>query len=121
MRFCFQLIVVAFAAFGLHAASMDPQPRVAIKTIVRADANTGRLVRSSIIAARVIPEKVISAVPPPPPAVPHPAIEPGATVNALVATIARRQGVEPSLVDSVIRVESNYNPNAISPKGAMGL
>jgi soluble lytic murein transglycosylase-like protein len=47
--------------------------------------------------------------------------EPSATVNALVANIARRHDVEPSLVDSVIRVESNYNPNAISPKGAMGL
>jgi soluble lytic murein transglycosylase-like protein len=38
-----------------------------------------------------------------------------------VASIASKHEVEPLLVDSVIRVESNYNPNAISPKGAMGL
>jgi soluble lytic murein transglycosylase-like protein len=43
------------------------------------------------------------------------------TVNELVASIARRHDVEPSLVDSVIRVESNYNPNAVSSAGAMGL
>src|SRR3954470_17405543 len=104
MRFCLRLGGVALWAFGLHAASADPPPRVAIKTVVRADANTGRLVRSSVVASRVIPEKVISATSPPAAAL-HPAIEPSATVNALVANIARRQGVEPSLVDSVIRVE----------------
>jgi soluble lytic murein transglycosylase-like protein len=42
-------------------------------------------------------------------------------VNKLVDSIARQHDLEPSLVDSVIRVESNYNTNAVSPAGAMGL
>jgi soluble lytic murein transglycosylase-like protein len=35
--------------------------------------------------------------------------------------IAGEQGVESPLVHSVIRAESNYNPNAVSPKGALGI
>ena len=34
---------------------------------------------------------------------------------------AKNLDVSPLLVDSVIQVESNYNPYAISPKGAQGL
>src|SRR5439155_6800701 len=45
----------------------------------------------------------------------------GGNVSELVASIAGKHELEPLLVDSVIRVESNYNPYAISPKGAMGL
>ena len=116
----FKLSIIALAVCGLQGASSDPPAKITIKTVVRADAHSGRLVRASVVASRVVPEKVISPAPPPPPAATA-ASEPGATVNALVANIARRHDVEPSLVDSVIRVESNYNPNAISPKGAMGL
>jgi soluble lytic murein transglycosylase-like protein len=65
-----------------------------------------------------VPEKVVSTAPP---TTPKPDPEPSLTVNELVANIARRHEVEPSLVDSVIRVESNYNPNAVSSAGAMGL
>jgi len=112
------LSAIALAACGLQGASTDPPAKITIKTVVRADAHSGRLVRASVVASRVVPEKVV--LPAPPPAAPT-LPQPGATVNALVANIARRHDVEPSLVDSVIRVESNYNPNAISSKGAMGL
>ncbi len=38
-----------------------------------------------------------------------------------IKAIAARHGVKASLVESVIRVESAFNPSAISPKGAQGL
>jgi soluble lytic murein transglycosylase-like protein len=38
-----------------------------------------------------------------------------------VEEAARTYDLNPELIDSVIQVESNYNPYAISPKGAQGL
>jgi len=38
-----------------------------------------------------------------------------------IDAIARRHGVDPLLVRAVIRVESNFDPRAVSPKGAAGL
>lgn len=42
-------------------------------------------------------------------------------VNREVDGSATRYGIDPLLVHSVIRVESNYNPVAVSRKGAEGL
>src|SRR5687767_7810675 len=39
----------------------------------------------------------------------------------LIARVAREQQVDPALLHAVITVESGYNPNAKSPKGATGL
>lgn len=65
------------------------------------DARTGKLVR-----ALVAPAKPAGA---------------DADVRNLVQEVAKNFDVNPLLVDSVIQVESNYDPFAVSPKGAQGL
>ena len=111
---------MTLAVSGLRAADPDAPPKRQT-TVVRADSQSGRLVRTMVIVPRVVAGKVISPAPVAGEETPKADPGPSATVNELVASIARRHNVEPSLVDSVIRVESNYDPNAVSPKGAMGL
>jgi soluble lytic murein transglycosylase-like protein len=53
-----------------------------------------------------------------PPAIPIHAAVPG---ELAIDAIARRHGLDPLLVHAVIRAESNFDPRAVSPKGAAGL
>lgn len=53
-------------------------------------------------------------------------VTPSRTVQAtdyddFIATAATQFNLPPSLLYAVIKVESNFNPNAVSPKGAIGL
>jgi len=75
-----------------------------VMSVVRLDGRTGRLVRTVVGA---------------PQATSDPGIDSG--VRVIVEAAARAYDLNPELVDSMIRAESNYNPYAISPKGAQGL
>jgi hypothetical protein len=41
--------------------------------------------------------------------------------DRLIARHSETHGVDPSLVKAVVKAESNFNPNAVSQKGAQGL
>jgi soluble lytic murein transglycosylase-like protein len=74
-------------------------------SVVRVDRRTGKLVR--IFSGGSAP--VSESAPPP------------ARIQKLVEASARAHEIDPLLVQSVIKVESNYNHYAVSPKGAEGL
>jgi soluble lytic murein transglycosylase-like protein len=51
----------------------------------------------------------------------HGAVSTPADIDTAIEQAAARHNVDPNLVRAVVKVESNFNPNAVSRKGAMGL
>ena len=97
-------------ASGFQAHNSVPQTPEPIspksepaRSVVHADVKTGRLVRITI----TIPSLTVSTDAP--------------GVVEMIDRIAAEEGVEAPLVHSVVGAESNYNPRAISPKGAAGI
>src|SRR5580704_14607082 len=99
MRLCLDLILTASVLGTLATAGIEAGEPSAV-WIVKVDTHTGRLVRSLV---------------------PAPGVRIAPDVHSMVAEAAKNFDVNPLLVDSVIQVESNYNPLAVSPKGAQGL
>ena len=69
-------------------------------------------------------EQEVELPPPAPVAVPAPSVKPAVperTPRELVDAAAKKNGLPPSFVHSVVAAESGYQPNAVSPKGAIGL
>jgi soluble lytic murein transglycosylase-like protein len=112
---CVGVCVLSDAAFAANLVKQTViVPRV--RSVVRADAK-GRLVRTVVVTPRVIqPRQVEDSAP-----VTATAPDYSATVPQLVEAAAKKYDIDPLLVHSVIQVESNYNPYAVSPKGAQGL
>ena len=106
MRFCFRLALgmACVASAALAAGVPDAKP---VTSVVRADPRTGKLVRS-VVAPRPRVGKTAPAQARP-------------LFHATVARIAAEHSVPAGLIQSVIEVESNSNPYAVSPKGARGL
>jgi soluble lytic murein transglycosylase-like protein len=105
MRFCLEIILgmaVPLTAFAAAAPSAEPGTvNSRAVWVVKVDPHSGKLVRTLVA--------------------PRGAAAAGADVHEMAAQAAKNYDVNPLLVDSVIQVESNYNPFAVSPKGAEGL
>ena len=93
-------------AFALNLGAASPASTAPsggpVVSVVRADPRTGKLVR-----------KVV------PPTTPAGTRLP--VFQQTVERVAAEQSVPPELLHSVIRAESDYDPYAVSPKGALGL
>lgn len=132
LRICLILAgMLALLSRSLPAAEPNTpdSPSISVRPVVKrqvstvlVDEESGRLVRvrsgakvrstpaatrKSILAAKETAKKT-------------PSVEPAA-IHDLIENTARKHGVDPKLVHSVVRVESNYDQKAISPKGALGL
>lgn len=74
---------------------------------------------AAAVASFETEEYIAPPAPVPPASVPVP--ESAKDAATLVRDAARRTGLPPALVESVARVESNFRPDAVSPKGALGV
>jgi soluble lytic murein transglycosylase-like protein len=115
MRLCFLAAAPVLAAGSLISAPPEAS-EARVKTVVRADPRTGKLVRIVVSSAQSAAGKPAgqtarSAAAPPA----------AAAFGGIVERIANEQAIPSELIHSVIQVESNYNPGAVSPKGAQGL
>jgi soluble lytic murein transglycosylase-like protein len=116
MRVCFTL------GLFLLAGTAGAQTATRMASVVRVDVKSGRLVRTVVVSPRAVAPKMV---------VPVAAGELEAevsiptaaegTVQRIVEETAQKYNMDPLLVNSVIQVESGYNPKALSPKGAQGL
>jgi hypothetical protein len=89
----------------------------------------GQVTCDTSLIQKIVPDEV----PHPEPAAPQPdapvaeapasapASLPPSPYDEIIQTLAEAHGVNPVLVNALIRVESNYRPTARSHKGAMGL
>ena len=93
---CLGLTLLALAP--LHAENSGAR-----KLVVRADRKTGRLVTVPVVVTKPVYRA------------------PAANIAQMVADAAKANDIDPLLVHSVIQVESNYNPYAVSSAGARGL
>jgi len=131
IRLCFNLAwaaglasVALWAADPLDTETAAPQR---ITTVIHPDARSGRLVRSVTVTSQPVGERRVTGAPVAPRVVSPVVVAnetkapPAAGIDEAVEQIAAQVSLSPRLIHSVIKVESNYNPFAVSPKGAQGL
>jgi hypothetical protein len=83
----------------------------------------GEMEAPQSMIAEVLPDEYLHAKPEPLPVSLVKLVTPTGpdALRAMVDELATRYGVDVKLAQAVVKVESNYQPHAISPKGAKGL
>ncbi len=107
------------AFYAAHKGVIVP---IALFLIVLSIAYLGRTLPVHLPGNRVVPVPAVSGARGRPERARAPA--PSLTqdeILAIAAEIARRHGLDPLLIHSMIAVESGFDPLARSPKGAMGV
>jgi len=89
-----------------------------VTVVVRPDLRTGKLIRSEVIKPKEVQARIHEPLAETAETAPTPL---SSNIIEMVDQIAKLYDVEGPLVHSVIRAESNYNPQAVSDKGAMGM
>ena len=96
----------------------DPPQRAS--TVIHSEVRSGKLVAPVVVASKSIPEIVVgparSAL-----AAPTAKSNAASGIDQAVQQIAAEHALSADLIHSMIKVESNYNVRAVSPKGARGL
>ena len=111
---CFQLLGLA-----LLATPTLPAADAGVTSVVRADVRTGRLVRSVVVSPQLVsPRMAQTETAPAPVSASRPVSR---DLLQFIDETAAANEIDPLLVHSVIQVESDYNPYAVSPKGAQGI
>lgn len=90
------------ARFGLNKKEVQPQANSSAQSFGAMVDSSSELLKKEL---NIDPDKPLSK----------------ADIDRIVDYYANKNNVPASLVRSIIKAESDYNPDAISPKGAMGL
>ena len=107
-------------AFGVSVALFASDPAQRTSTVIQPELRTGKLIAPVVVSPKLVPEIIVGASQrgaEPPAAMSNAAFG----IDQAVKDAAAEHAVSAELVHSIIRVESNYNPHAVSRKGAQGL
>ena len=102
----------------LDDLTSDAQPTAAANVATsapKAETNNAQPVQANPAAAKVQPVATKTIAHPPS------AVATKSDIDEFVRQAARKYQLDPDFVASVIRAESDFNPHAVSPKGARGL
>ncbi|MCS7042021.1 MAG: lytic transglycosylase domain-containing protein [Bryobacteraceae bacterium] len=111
--------LVTFSTGAQMTALRAECPAGSSRCVLHLEGGRVEVPASAIAGVERLPEPERASQPQP--AEPHPPARPAKDPRQLVTEAALRHGLPPELVHAVAWAESGYRPDAVSPKGALGI